>query len=167
MNPGRPPGVPTQINKSTFGSTPNIQQINNKMEIKGKIITAYPMQEGNNTQTGSTWKKQEFVMETLETYPKKIHFSIWGDRLETTNISKDDLIEAKVNIESREYNERWYTSIRAWSIKKIGTAEPGQSSRGEVGSPSVQNTQQPPLPPNNQPPAAVDPKENTGDDLPF
>ncbi|MGL4993996.1 MAG: hypothetical protein ACRC6R_07745 [Bacteroidales bacterium] len=72
-----------------------------------------------------------------------------------------------MNIESREYNERWYTSIRAWSIKKIGTAEPEQSCRGEVGSPSVQNTQQPPLPPNNQPPAAVDPEENTGDDLPF
>ena len=130
----------------------------NNMEIKGKIITAYPMQEGNNSQTGSTWKKQEFVMETLETYPKKIHFSIWGDRIETSNISKDDLIEAKVNIESREYNERWYTSIRAWSVKKIGTAEPDQCNTDPVP---------PPLPPNNQPPAAVDPKENTGDDLPF
>ena len=128
------------------------------MEIKGKIIMAYPMQEGNNTQTGGTWKKQEFVMETLETYPKKIHFSIWGDRLETTSIAKDDLIEAKVNIESREYNERWYTSIRAWSVKRIGTAEPEQSNPEETP---------PPLPPNNQPPTAVDPKENTGDDLPF
>ena len=116
------------------------------------------MQEGNNSQTGSTWKKQEFVMETLESYPKKIHFSIWGDRIETSNISKDDLIEAKVNIESREYNERWYTSIRAWSVKKIGTAEPEQSNTDQAPSP---------LPPNNQPPAAVDPKENTGDDLPF
>ena len=37
------------------------------MEIKGKIVMAFPMQEGNNTQTGGTWKKQEFVMETLET----------------------------------------------------------------------------------------------------
>ena len=128
------------------------------MEIKGKIRTAFPMQEGNNSQTGSTWKKQEFVMETLESYPKKIHFSIWGDRIETSNISKDDLIEAKVNIESREYNERWDTSIRAWSVKKIGTAEPGQSDTDPTP---------PPLPPNNQPPAAVDPKENTGDDLPF
>lgn len=26
--------------------------------------------------------------------------------------SSDDLIEAKVNIEIREYNERWYISIR-------------------------------------------------------
>ncbi|MGL5919468.1 MAG: DUF3127 domain-containing protein [Bacteroidales bacterium] len=109
---------------STWSDTDNIN--NNKMEIKGKIITAYPMQEGNNSQTGSTWKKQEFVMETFESYPKKIHFSIWGDRIETSNISKDDLIEVKVNIESREYNERWYTSIRAWSVKKIGTADPEQ-----------------------------------------
>lgn len=30
-----------------------------------------------------------------------------------------------INIESREYNERWYTDVRAWKMNTIGG---GQSS---------------------------------------
>ncbi|MGL5787473.1 MAG: hypothetical protein ACRCX4_11740 [Bacteroidales bacterium] len=50
----------------------------------------------------SIWKKPNFATGTLETYPKKIHFSIRRDLLKTAPVGKDDQIEAKVNIESRE-----------------------------------------------------------------
>ena len=73
-----------------------------------------------------------------------------------------DIVEAKVNIESREYNERWYTTIRAWQITKVGTA---------AEAPTQQATPPPSVSPatevNHQPPTPVDPETNKGDDLPF
>ncbi|MGL4293422.1 MAG: DUF3127 domain-containing protein [Bacteroidales bacterium] len=131
------------------------------MEIKGKIVVALPVIEGTNSQTGSTWKKQEYVLETMDQYPKKIHFSLWGDRVDAVPMNPGDIVEAKVNIESREYNERWYTTIRAWQITKVGTAR--ETNEQPAPPPS--------LPPvvevNHQPPTAVDPETNKGDDLPF
>ena len=44
------------------------------MEVKGKIIVALPEQAGVS-KAGNNWKKKEYVLETQETYPKKIHFS--------------------------------------------------------------------------------------------
>lgn len=40
------------------------------MEITGKIIVVLPPQSGVS-QAGNNWKKQEYVLETEETYPKK------------------------------------------------------------------------------------------------
>jgi hypothetical protein len=42
------------------------------------------------------------------------------------NIVQGDMLSVFVNIESREYNSRWYTDIRAWRIDR--DAEEGVSS---------------------------------------
>ena len=132
------------------------------MEIKGKIVVALPVIEGTNSQTGSTWKKQEYVLETMDQYPKKIHFALWGDRVDAVPMNPGDIVEAKVNIESREYNERWYTTIHAWQITKVGTAAevPAQQAAPPLSVAPVAEV-------NHQPPTPVDPEMNKGDDLPF
>ena len=43
------------------------------MEISGKIIAALP-EQGGTSRTGNPWKKREYVLETQETYPRKVAF---------------------------------------------------------------------------------------------
>ena len=59
------------------------------MEITGKIIVVLPPQSGVS-QAGNNWKKQEYVLETEETYPKKVHFDFFGERADQYNWIKID-----------------------------------------------------------------------------
>lgn len=107
------------------------------MEIKGKIIVALPEQTGVS-KAGNNWKKREYVLETQETYPKKVHFDFFGDRADQYPLSVGDDITLSFDIESREYNGRWFTSIRGWKAEKANAAQPA----GPAVDPNM-----PPVPP--------------------
>ena len=97
------------------------------MEITGKIIVVLPPQSGVS-QAGNNWKKQEYVLETEETYPKKVHFDFFGERADQYNWIKIGYrIRLSFDIESREYNNRWYTSIRGWKAEKADAAAATQA----------------------------------------
>ncbi len=72
--------------------------------------------EGRN----GTWIKQEFVVETHDQYPKKICFSLWGDKASLIKqYSVGEKIKVSFNAESREYNDKWFTELRAWRIESL------------------------------------------------
>ena len=51
------------------------------MEITGKIIAVLP-EQGGVSKNGNEWKKQEYVLETHDQYPKKVCFQLFGaDRI--------------------------------------------------------------------------------------
>lgn len=88
------------------------------MEVSGKIILALPPQEGMG-KNGNPWKLQGYVLETQEQYPRKVHFEIFGeDRIKNNPCNVDDIVTVSFDIESREFNGRWYTSIRAWRVQQ-------------------------------------------------
>ena len=95
------------------------------MEIVGKIIQVLPEQGGQSKTTGKDWKLQAYVLETQEQYPRKVHFEVFGeDRIKANPCQLDDVVTVSFDIESREFNGRWYTSIRAWKIQQgVATAE--------------------------------------------
>lgn len=88
------------------------------MEIKGKIIVALPEVSGESKTSGNPWKKREYVLETHDTYPRKVHFDLFGERADKYPLNVGDEITLSFDIESREYNNRWYTSIRGWKVDK-------------------------------------------------
>ena len=56
------------------------------MEITGRIIAVLPVQ-GGISKNGNEWKKQEYVLETHDQYPKKVCFQIFGaDRIDQAAI---------------------------------------------------------------------------------
>ena len=62
---------------------------------------------------------QSYVLETQEQYPRKVHFEVFGeDRIKANPCQLDDIVTVSFDIESREFNGRWYTSIRAWKIQQ-------------------------------------------------
>lgn len=88
------------------------------MEIKGKIIQVLPLQEGVS-KAGNPWKKQEYVLETYDQYPRKVCFDLFGDKADQYRAEAGDDVVLSFDIESREYNGRWFTSIRGWKLDKV------------------------------------------------
>lgn len=90
------------------------------MEIIGKIIQELPLQKGIGKTSGKEWQLQAYVLETQEQYPRKVHFELFGeDRVKANKCSVDDIVKVSYDIESREFNGRWYTSIRAWRVEVV------------------------------------------------
>ncbi len=104
------------------------------LEIVGKLVKVLPEVSGQS-KSGNNWRKQEFVVETLDQYPKKVCFNVWGDRIEMLSaIGIGDELKVSFDVESREYQERWYTDVKAWRIEKnsnSGNGEPSQDTPAE------------------------------------
>ena len=62
-------------------------------------------------------KKQDIIVETDGQYPKKVCISIWGDKINEGQLQIGNLLQIDFDIESREYNNKWYTDIKAWKIE--------------------------------------------------
>jgi hypothetical protein len=91
------------------------------LEINGKLIKVMEQVTGESRNGGNGWVKQEFVIETFDQYPKKICCSVWGDKTDQLRrFQPGDDVKVSINIESREYNERWYTEVRAWKLDPAG-----------------------------------------------
>lgn len=141
------------------------------MEIRGKIIVKLPLQSGTS-KAGNPWSKQEYVLETMEAYPKRVHFDFFGERANQYPLEVGDLIDLSFDIESREYNGRWYTSIRGWKADKVDpnalAAAGNPANMAAPGGPAPTG----PAPVGPAPVAAPAPaadfsQQGEGDDLPF
>ena len=125
------------------------------MEITGKLIEKLPQQTGQGK--NGTWVKQEFVLETQDQYPRKVCIALWGDKAsEIESVELGETLKASVNVESREFNGKWYTDVKAWRLEKQGATAP----TGAAEPPSAPNFDDMPL---------DIPNENAdgADDLPF
>lgn len=130
------------------------------MEISGKIIVALPEVSGVS-KTGNSWKKREYVLETHDTYPKKVHFDFFGERADQFPLQVGDEITLSFDIESREYQNRWYTSIRGWKAEKVNAPAPGAPAETTApGAPAAAF-------PAPFPPAPATPDLGGSGDLPF
>lgn len=114
------------------------------MDIKGKLIQLLPLQSG--TGKNGEWKKQDIIIETQAQFPKKVCISIWGDRINTSQLQVGKMLNISFDIESREYNGRWYTDVKAWKI---------DAADGAGGSTTSEQEQYNDMPPGGE------------DDLPF
>ena len=89
------------------------------------------------------WKKQDLIVETGDTYPKKICVSVWGDKINPSILVVDNDLRIDFDIESREYNGRWYTDIKAWRIKLVSAGSFNDTI--EIQSTRQENTIQTPF----------------------
>lgn len=98
------------------------------LELTGRIVKFMQPQSGNGR--NGTWTKQDFIIETNDQYPKTVCVTAWGDKVDELNrLQQGEDVKLSINIESREYNERWYTDIKVWKIEAGG----GQQSSGNSG----------------------------------
>ncbi len=127
------------------------------LTITGKIIQVLEPQSGVS-KAGNAWRKQEYVLETTDNYPKKVFFNFFGDRIDQNKLNIGDMVNLSFDIESREWNGRWYTDIRGWKADKI------DSTMQNIPPVDQQIAQQSNI---AAPQQQADPFGAPGDDLPF
>lgn len=104
------------------------------MDISGKILQMLPLQTGQGK--NGQWKKQEFILETADTYPKKVCIAVWGDKIDMSGVTPGAQVTVSFDVESREYNGRWYTDVKAWKV--VAGSKAGGAAASEP-APSFQN----------------------------
>ena len=86
------------------------------LKIIGSVNEILPEQsgEGKNGQ----WRKQEFILETEGDYPKQICVVQWGDNIDKFGLQAGERVTAHIDLQSREFNGRWYTDVKAWKVER-------------------------------------------------
>lgn len=115
------------------------------MELTGKILELLPEQSGESAR--GQWRKQQYILETEGQYPKKVCFMAWGDKIDEFKLQVGETVVVSINLESREFNGRWYTDVKAWKVER--------------GNAQEQNT----APPQSE--AAQHVPQNFDEDIPF
>lgn len=90
------------------------------MELIGKIIQVLPERSGTSARTGSEWRMGSYVLETTaDRFPRKMMFEVFGsDKIQQFNIQVGEMVRVSFDIDAREYQGRWYNSIRAWNVDR-------------------------------------------------
>jgi hypothetical protein len=105
------------------------------LELTGRITQVLP--EKNGTSARGPWRKQEYVIEIPGDYPKQVCFMVWGDRIDQFGIQQGQELAVSIDLESREYNGRWYTDVKAWRVAPVdqaGGSPPAAESGDEYGA---------------------------------
>ncbi len=122
------------------------------LEITGKLVQVLPEQTGEGR--NGTWVKGSFVIETQEQYPKSICFVVWGDMVSRIKDYKEgDMLNVSFDVQSREYQGRWYTDVKAWKVESVQAGAGGSDVPPDMPPPDFKETEIPPA--------------EEGDDLPF
>ena len=91
-----------------------------ELKITGAVTDILPVQSGEGR--NGPWRKQEFILETEGNYPKQVCIVQWGDNIDKFGLQAGDRITAHIDIQSREYNGRWYTDVKAWKVERADEA---------------------------------------------
>jgi hypothetical protein len=123
------------------------------MDITGTLLKKLEPVSGEG-RNGTKWKKQEFIIDLPGDFPKKLCIANWNDKVDLGSFSEGETVRAFFDVESREYNGKWYTDVKAWKLEKVDIAST-TAKKDDILS----------APPNIQaPPPTI---EDEVDDLPF
>ena len=122
------------------------------MDIQGTFIKLLEPVTGEGK--NGPWKKQEFIIELPGDFPKKLCIANWNDKADLSGLQEGDTVKVFFDVESREFNSRWYTDVKAWKLERVG---------GSAGSKNNEVSND--LPPDM--PSSFSLDDEPGDDLPF
>lgn len=124
------------------------------LDVSGKYLKHIGTVTGEGK--NGPWKKAEFLFEYIDgQYPKQVAFTLWGDKIDIIQrLNPGDQVTVSFNAESREYNGRYFTELRAWRVSA------GNSASAANAAPMEQESQL-------QPANVSLPASGAEDDLPF
>ena len=132
------------------------------MELQGKIIAVLPERSGVSAR--GEWKSQSFVIETHDSFPRKMVFDVFGaDRLARFNIQMGQEVSVSFDIDAHEYNGRWFNDIRAFDVRLVDPSTVAAGPIPPVAAPAASTAApaaEAPFPPKQD-------DQSSSDDLPF
>ena len=124
------------------------------MEFEGVVYKILPATQG--TSARGEWKKQEVIFELPNEFSRKVCVIFFNKESDVARLKEGVTYIVSVNVESREYNGRWYTNVNAWRINPTAAAAPAAAPAAPA------STEEPPFKESAMPATADD-----VDDLPF
>ena len=95
------------------------------MEFEGTVVSVLPVVKG--TSARGEWMKQEVIFDQPGEFNRKVCVGFWGDKAqEAGTLRPGEVVAVSANVESREYNGRWFTEVRAWRIVRKAAQQPQQ-----------------------------------------
>lgn len=138
------------------------------MDFEVTVNAVLPLVTGQSAR--GEWKKQDVVFDLPGEFNRKLCVGFWNDKaVDAAALRPGDRVALSVNVESREYNGRWYTEVRAWRMNRLDAQVGAAGAQGAGAYP-------PPYPPSDAAPmgqqqsqgAAAQPTSAADvDDLPF
>ena len=100
------------------------------MEVQVKVISKLDMVEGVSKSSGKEFKYFTFIGETIEQYPRKIAFEVFGDnRISNCQVNENEVYNVSFDVDSREFNGRWYTKASAWKTELVSSSTIGEQQQ--------------------------------------
>ena len=124
------------------------------MEFEGVVYKILPPTKGVSAR--GEWQRQEVIFEMPQEFSRKVCVTFFNKESEVARLKEGAAYTVSVNIESREYNGRWYTDVRAWRV---------QPKQEAVPAPAPAPT--PEMPPLGDEPSYPASASTDVDDLPF
>ena len=89
----------------------------NELQLTGRLVKICPKESGVS-KSNKAWENLTFVIETEDTeYHKLISMVLFGDKISYIDkFNIGDVLTVKFSIESREFNNRYFTNVNAYSI---------------------------------------------------
>lgn len=129
------------------------------MELQGKVIAVLPARSGVSAR--GEWKSQSFVIETHDSFPRKMVFDVFGEeRLTRFNIQLGQEVNVSFDIDAHEYNGRWFNNIRAFDVRLVDPNTVSAAPTAQAAPAAPQQPANAPFPPQPK-------QSNSDDDLPF
>lgn len=129
------------------------------MELQGKVIAVLPARSGVSAR--GEWKSQSFVIETHDSFPRKMVFDVFGEeRLTRFNIQLGQEVNVSFDIDAHEYNGRWFNNIRAFDVRLVAPNTVSAAPAAQAAPAAPQQPANAPFPPQPE-------QSNSDDDLPF
>lgn len=131
------------------------------MEVKGKVI-AVTAEESGVSRNGNEWKKKGFVIEQPGQYITKAYFTLLNQRIDICPNVGDDVL-VFFDVESREYNGKWYSDLRAYKVEQLQqqAQQQAQPTRQQMLDMMMQAQ------PKQETQADIQPQPSGANDLPF
>lgn len=87
------------------------------MEISGKVAQILNPVTGKSNK--GPWKKQEIILDIPGKFDSKLAVANWNDKVDISSLSPGVEVKFSVNIDSREYNGRWFTEVKIWKMEIV------------------------------------------------
>lgn len=92
------------------------------MELKAVFLRV--VNTANGQGKNGPWTKTEFITETRGPHPKTVCLTAWNDKGDMLpGLAEGEALTIGFEIESREYNSRWYSENRVFSLSVDATGE--------------------------------------------
>lgn len=138
-----------------------------ELVFEGKVLEIRPATSG--TSARGNWQKQEVIFEIPSEYSRKVCVIFFNKESEVARLRVGETYSVSFNLESREYNGRWYTDVRAWRVQPKQEEQP-QAAASAYNAPAHNTTSAPVMPeaaPFVEEPAYASSSPAEVDDLPF